>query len=47
MDESSATATADARDSIMQSGRTIFDFEDRSQFQGWRTVLDGVMGGRP
>ena len=46
MDESSATATADARDSIMQSGRTIFDFEDRSQFQGWRTVLDGVMGGR-
>ena len=46
MDDSTSTAAADGRDSIMRSGKTIFDFEDRSQFQGWRTVLDGVMGGR-
>ena len=46
MDDSAATASAEGRNAIMRSGRTIFDFEDRSQFQGWRTVLDGVMGGR-
>ena len=46
MDDSMSTAAAEGRDSIMRSGKTIFDFEDRSQFSGWRTVLDGVMGGR-
>ena len=27
------------------SARKVFNFEDRSELQGWRIVLDGVMGG--
>jgi len=46
MDESAATASADGRESIMTTGRPIFTFDDRADFSGWRTVLDGVMGGR-
>lgn len=46
MDDAASTASAEPREPVMRQGRSIFEFEDASEFTGWRTVLDGVMGGR-
>ena len=40
----SRTASAPAR--IRDSGTLLYDFSNQSQASQWRTVLDGVMGGR-
>lgn len=46
--EMSAAAAPAEREAAAPSGsgRTLFTFADRDQFDGWYTVLDGVMGGR-